>query len=136
MRMFVDTNVFLYAVGAANPLRDPCEALIRRIAKGALRATTSAEVVQEILHVAIRREHRERGLGLAIRTVLLFPDLLPVTRDDVRTACDLLSRYRALPARDAIHVATMLSNGITSIISADPHFDRITEVRRIPPDRA
>jgi len=36
-------------------------------------------------------------------------------------------------ARDLIHAAVMLTNGIECIISTDAHFDLIKEVKRLDP---
>lgn len=129
--IFVDTNIFLHAVGADPPLRDASQQLLWRIAEGDLVATTNSEVVQEILFVLNRRGRKDLALDVARSTVLLFPDLLPVTRSDLLTACELLERYPGLPPRDAIHAATTLNNGIGTILSADPHFDDISEVTRL-----
>ena len=41
-----------------------------------------------------------------------------------------------LPPRDAVHAATMLTHEITTIITADTHFDQLTQVKRIAPDEA
>lgn len=49
--VFLDTNVFLYAVGAAHPLRELGQNVLRRVTNGDLLATTSTEVIQEILYV-------------------------------------------------------------------------------------
>jgi predicted nucleic acid-binding protein len=38
-----------------------------------------------------------------------------------------------LKPRDAVHAATMRNNGISRLISADAHFDRLTFVTRIDP---
>jgi len=54
-----------------------------------------------------------------------FPDLLPVTRDEVLEACKMIARDPKLPVRDAVHAATMLRNGLRRIISVDLDFDRI-----------
>ena len=52
----LDTTVLVYAKGAEHPLRDPCRQLVAAIAEGALQATTSVEVIQELVHVrACRR---------------------------------------------------------------------------------
>jgi predicted nucleic acid-binding protein len=40
-----------------------------------------------------------------------------------------------LPTRDAFHAATMINNKIETIISVDPHFDSIPQLRRIPPEQ-
>ena len=129
--IFLDTNVFLYAVGADHPLRDASQRVLRRVAEGDLLATTNSEVIQEILFVLGRRGRKDQALDLARGTALLFPDLLPVTRSDMLTACELIERYPDVPPRDAIHAATMINNGIGSIMSADGHFDDIAEITRL-----
>jgi predicted nucleic acid-binding protein len=129
--IFLDTNVFLFAAGADHPLREPSQRILRRIAKEELTATTSSEVVQEILYVLYRRGLPEAAQLMARSAILLFPDLLPVTRNDMEAACDLLKRYPGTPTRDAVHAATMLNNGITTIVTADGHFKSIQEVHRL-----
>jgi predicted nucleic acid-binding protein len=133
MRVFLDTNVFLYAAGRAHPDREGCVHVLRQVAEGALDATVNSEVLQEILYVLARRGRRADGLTLAQHVAALFPDLLPVMRDDLLVACDLLRRYPSLPVRDAVHAATMLRNGLREVISVDQDFDQIEEIRRIAP---
>ena len=136
MRAFLDTNVFLYAAGAAHPEKEACVGVLRRVADGSLEATTNSEVVQEILYVLVRRGRRADGVVLARRVASLFPNLLPVTRDDALGACDLLERYPELSVRDAVHAASMLRNGVKRIVSVDSDFDQIREIRRIEPRTA
>ncbi len=133
MRAFLDTNVFLYAVGGPHPEREACRNLLLRIEEGSLDGTTSTEVVQELLFVLTRRRRRREALKLASDVTSLFPNLLPVTREDVMIALDLLQRYQHLSARDAIHAATMLGNRIATIISVDAGFDQLREIRRVAP---
>ena len=133
--IFLDTNIFLYAVGAEPALRDASQQILKRVAEGDLVATTNSEVLQEILFVLGRRGRKDEALDLARSAILLFPDLLPVTRSDMLTACELLERYPGLPTRDAIHAATMLNNGIGSILTVDTHFDDIEEITRLSLDQ-
>lgn len=130
--VFLDANVFLYAVGAAHPLREPGQDVLRRVAAGDLLATTSTEVVQEILYVLTRRGSGEAALTLARNILVLFPDLLAVTRFDMEIACTLLEKHPSLKTRDAIHAATMLNNGIRSIVTADNHFKDLKDLHWIP----
>jgi predicted nucleic acid-binding protein len=51
-------------------------------------------------------------------------------------ACGLLERYPRLPVRDAIHVATMLNNGLQTVVSVDADFDQVVEIRRVAPGSA
>lgn len=48
-RFFVDSNVFLYALGAEHRYREPCRRLIELADAGHLRPEASVELVQEIL---------------------------------------------------------------------------------------
>ena len=132
MAVFLDTNVFLFAAGADHPLRKASQDLLHRVAQGQLAATTSTEVVQEILYVLHRRGLAEVGRKLARNALLLFPDLLPITRADMRTACDLLETHPDLPTRDAVHAATALNNRLTAVITADTHFRDLEEVHWVP----
>lgn len=133
MRVFLDTNIFLYAAGRAHPQRDACARLLRRVADGALEATINTEVVQEILYVLTRRGRRKEALTLARHLEALFPDMLPVTREGMSEALNLLEKNPGLSVRDAVHAATMICNGLLTVVSVDPDFDRIPGIRRIAP---
>jgi predicted nucleic acid-binding protein len=129
----IDTAVFMYAGGGEHPLREPCRAVLRRVAGGELDATTSAEVVQEVLHryLAIRRP--EVGTAMATDVLDAFAPVLPITHAVMRRMPGLVGRYPALSARDLIHVATCLVEGIDTIISPDAGLDQVTELRRLDP---
>lgn len=130
--VFLDANVFLYAVGKDHPLREASQQILTRVTEGDLAATTSTEVIQEILHVLIRRGQADTALLLVRSTMRLIPDVLPVTSGDMLTACDLLEQYPGLPIRDAVHAATMLNHEIDTILSADGHFELIRGIRWLP----
>lgn len=136
MRVFLDTNIFLYAAGRAHPERDACARLLRRVADGSLEATVNTEVVQEILYVLTRRGRRQEALALARNVEALFPDMLPVTHNDMAEAIRLLEEHSGLSVRDAVHAATMLRNGLQTVASVDPDFDQIPGIRRIAPGAA
>ncbi len=131
--MFLDTAVFMYAGGRDHPLRSPCQVILERVSVGALDATTSAEVVQEILHrfVAVRRP--DIGVAMARDVLDACEPVLPITNGVVRRMPDLVVRYPSLTARDLVHVATCIHEGITEIISPDKAFDQVAELRRIDP---
>jgi predicted nucleic acid-binding protein len=131
--VFIDTSVLMYAAGADHPLRDACQRIVQRVQARDIDAVTSVEVVQEIVHrfIAIRRPDLARRIGEA--TLDLFAPVLPVTHATMRRFPDLVERYPALQARDIVHVATCLNEGIVDIVSSDRGFDAVAEVRRIDP---
>ena len=99
-------------------------------------AIVNAEVVQEVMFVLVRRGRLRNGLRLARDVLALFPGLFLVTRQDMLRACGLLERYPRLPVRGAIHVATMLNNGLQTVVSVDADFDQVVEIRRVAPGSA
>jgi len=72
MRVFLDTNIFLYAAGRLHPERDACVQILRRVADGTLDATVNTEVIQEILYVLTRRGRQVEALALARHVAALF----------------------------------------------------------------
>lgn len=132
--IFVDTSVLMYAAGTDHPLRDPCVRVMTAIDERRLEAVTSAEVVQEILrrYLAIRRPDIARALAQS--TLDTFAPVLPITHALLRRVPDLARRYPDLAARDLVHVATCVHEGIAEIISTDRAFDEVREIRRIAPE--
>jgi predicted nucleic acid-binding protein len=116
--IFVDTNVFVYAVGRSHPLREPARALLRDHMEAGTPLATSAEVLQELMHVYLpvgRLETLDAALALAndLTTVL------PVDDSDARTARDLVANHPGLGARDLLHLAVCLRHQATQILSFD-----------------
>jgi predicted nucleic acid-binding protein len=132
--LFIDTAVIMYAGGGDHPLRQPCGQIIERVGAGELDAITSAEVVQEILHrfMAIRRP--DIGGTMARRTMDTFAPVIPITHALMRRLPDLIERYPTLSARDLLHVATCIQEGVSEIVSPDRGFDVVKELRRVPPE--
>lgn len=131
--VFIDTAVLMYAGGAAHELKEPSARVVRQVRDRELDGVISAEVVQEILHrfIAIRRP--ETGAQMARDALDLFAPVLPLTHAVMDRMPDLMNRYSTRAARDLVHVATCLEEGIGFIVSPDRGLDAVTEVRRLDP---
>ena len=131
--VLLDTNIPMYAAGSEHPYRDPCREVLRRAVAGDLRAITDVEVHQEFLHryFALGLDDKAREVSEDFESVV--PGVLSMSLGDVRLARRLSSKYAALPARDLLHVAIMLNNGVHRIVTADRHFDGVAEVDRLDP---
>ena len=138
MKCFLDSNIFMYAAGQEHPLKAPCVRILRRVASEELEAVTSTEVLQEILYRYGAVGEMQRGLRLARLAVdKVGGAVLPVTLRDMQRAFELVERHgNAIVARDAVHAATMLNNGLTRLLSADTHFDAIAGITRVDPRKA
>ena len=103
--MFVDTNVLVYAVGGPHPLRDAARAFFEESLATSRPLATSAEVLQELMHVYLpvgRLATLDAALTLAAS---LIPTVWAVEPDDVLLARALADVYRGLGARDLLHLA-------------------------------
>jgi len=132
--ILVDTNVIMYAAGAEHPRKRPSVALLGRVARGEVEATIDAEVLQEILHRyrAIGRwEDGRRVYDLARQ---LFRSVVPVTPEVLDRARKILDTDRRIMARDALHAAVVMSEGLEAVCSWDRDFDRIKGLVRREPD--
>ena len=118
--IFVDTNVIIYAVGRDHPLKAEARSLFEHaLTKTGQRLVTSAEVLQELLHVYLpvgRLHTLQDALELVQRTM---SNIWPVEAEDVLAAAALSGDYPALGARDLIHLGTCQRRGVREIHTFD-----------------
>ena len=117
--IFVDTNVFMYAVGRDHPLKEEARSFFEAATADRSPLCTSAEVLQELLHAYLpvgRLETHDAAVRLLESMVV---DVWPVEREDVRLARDLIGKHPALGARDLLHLACCVRRGIARIKSFD-----------------
>ncbi len=135
-RLFLDANVFLYAIGGEGPHREPCRAVLASVGKGALDAVTSTEALQELLHVRARRVGLVDATQAVRSAAGMVAEVLPVTAEDILDACSLLDSHPSLGVRDALHVAVMRNARIGLLVSVDQDFDSVKSLRRLDPKEA
>jgi hypothetical protein len=129
--IFVDSNIPMYLVGGAHPNKIEAQLSVERLIVAGERLVTDAEVMQEILHRYAAIQRRE-AIGPALQTLLrLVDDVFPVEKRDGLRAAEMVAGNEWLSARDAIHLAVMERQGISTILSFDSDFDRWVGVRRI-----
>jgi predicted nucleic acid-binding protein len=129
---FIDTNIFMYAVGATHDFRKPCQDLIEAITNGQLNASINTEVLQEILYRYDAIRKTELGHDLVNTILNTFKTIWAIDATTVQMAQKLMRTYHVKP-RDAIHAASMLNNGIHTIYSYDKDFDSIPKLKRLTP---
>ncbi len=117
--IFVDTNVFMYAVGKPHPLRSRARDFFTESTLNLERLYTSAEVLQELLHAYLpvgRSAVFEDALALADGAGV---EVWPLEKDDVALARQLHSAHPALRARDLCHLASCQRRGVNQIMTFD-----------------
>jgi uncharacterized protein len=130
----LDTTVLLYAVGTEHRLRTPCRTLVRAVADGAVRATTTVEVLQEFAYVRARRRGRKDAAELARDYAELLSPLLIVEESDLREGLRLFSEDTRLGSFDAVLAAAAHAAGADALVSADSAFSAVASVPHVVPD--
>jgi predicted nucleic acid-binding protein len=106
------------------------------VAEGLLEATTSAEVIQEFVHVRVRRRDRGDAAALGRDYADLLSPLLSVTREDLRRGLHLFEQFDRLGTFDAVLAASAAGAGARALVSADAAFADLPELRHQVPDAA
>jgi predicted nucleic acid-binding protein len=127
--LYLDTNVFIYAVEGFSGLEDELRRLFSAVDAGRITATTSELTLAETLVKPFAEGNRD--YQRAYRTLLRkrsFFQLEPVTRAILLAA----ARIRAtttLKLPDAIHLATAQSAGCDTLVTNDPDFRNAADMR-------
>ena len=134
--MYVDTTIFMYAMGTESRFKESCARILRAGAADRAVLVTSAETLQEVLH-------RYRSIGRSDDIKPTFEAIsasvqriLPVTADDVEEARELGERIpggRGASARDLVHAAVARRQGLREILTVDAGFRSIPGVVVVDP---
>src|SRR3990172_4142656 len=117
--VFVDSNVFMYAVGRPHPLRSEAQDFFIETKKKGKVLVTSTEVLQELFHAYLpvgRMETLDSALKLA-RGAL--DRILSVDPETVFFVRELVEEYPQLTARDLIHLSVCQMHGIEELRTFD-----------------
>ena len=127
--IFVDTNVFMYAVGFPHPRQGPSREFLAGSQRSGTPLCTSAEVVQELAH-AYLPVGRLDTFSDALRLVEgLGVEVWPLEYDDVTLAVELHGQYPELSSRDLCHLASCRRRGVREIKTFDRNLDAVAGVR-------
>ena len=116
---FVDTNVFMYAVGRQHPLRAEARSFFADALVHQMPLVTSAEVLQELVHAYLpvgRQATLERAMALLQGHAVT---VWPLEREDVTLAVQLYRRFPNLGARDLCHLASCRRRNVSAIKTFD-----------------
>ena len=150
-KVFLDTNILLYAVTDHPRFGQWCNTLLDRIHRGDVAGYVSAVVLNEFIHKLIIGEVAQKtGLkpGQVIQYLKRKPEaleeleayaivdevdtrydliILEVTADIFRMARRLMQAYR-LMSNDALHLAVMQKSNLQNLVTNDSDFDGIEGV--------
>lgn len=132
--IYLDANVFIYPVIYDEVIEKRAlnaKNILIKMAKGNLECATASLTWDEFTWII----RKTLGVKIAIeegRKFLEFPNLkiLSIDEKTIREAQKIVERYRLKP-RDAIHIGCAIRNNIREIVTDDPDFDKVKEIKRI-----
>ena len=130
--IFVDTNVFMYAVGRPHALRAPAQSFFVEANRNGMPLCTSAEVMQELAHAYLptgRLQTLDATLALIASAAV---EVWPLEEADVALARRLHEQYPALQARDLCHLASCRRRGVREIKTFDEGLAAVSGNPSIP----
>jgi predicted nucleic acid-binding protein len=89
-------------------------------------------VIDEVIYISKKKYNVNFNDTISFLDEVVLPNslILPIRKEDYDKAKEIMLQYNLKPS-DAFHVAIMLNNSISKIISEDKDFDRIKEIERL-----
>lgn len=116
---FVDTNVFMYAVGLSHPLKAASQKFFEDSLHNGATLVTSAEVMQELLHAYLPVNRLETFDAAMTLINSCIRKVFAIEHEDVDFARSLMTRHPDLSARDLGHLACCRRHGLKKIKTFD-----------------
>ena len=124
--IFVDTNVFMYAVGRPHVLQASAQDFFIEANRNGTPLCTSAEVMQELAHVYLPTG-RLQTFDATLELLASAPvEVWPLEEADVALARQLHEQHPALQARDLCHLASCRRRGVREIKTFDQTFATVS----------
>lgn len=137
-RLYVDSNVLIYAVEGVPATAGPAKKLINFLRNQRGKMFTSEIALAEVLAPSKRRGawplHTKRRVYLDLLIWSGAMTLLPVTRDILIRTADLRKTTR-LKLPDAIHLMSAIRSNCTFLVSGDVDFEKAPPgIEHVRPD--
>ena len=132
MKVFVDSNIFVYAAQANPQLGKACRKIVDDIEQRRIDAVTSIANIAEVGEVIDRHAGRETAVNVIELLLALPMDVEGVVKEHAVEALSVFSVKKA-NYFDTIFLAVMREKFIDTIITNDSHFDKFEGITVIKP---
>ncbi len=87
---------------------------------------TNVLVLDEAIYVSKKKYNVEYDdtIELIDKAIIPYVNILPIRTDEYVKAKEIMRKYKLKPS-DAIHVATIINNGLQAIATEDRDFDKL-----------
>jgi predicted nucleic acid-binding protein len=130
-RVYLDANVFIYAIEGSPAVADPLRELFRAFRDRRAKGVTS-ELTLAVL-VGAGDVRRRSYLDLIVLSRIF--ELQPVSREILIETSDYRQIAGMPKLPDAVHIVTAIRSGCRKVVSADVRLKLPEGIVLIPPDR-
>ena len=129
-RAYIDANVFIYSIINEDNVGEKARNTLEKIKNGEYLGFTATLTIDEILWALHKELDKDKTIEIA-KGFINMQNLEFINVDLEIIKKSLENYHKSLKPRDSIHIASMQSKNIKTIISSDPDFDKIKEIKRI-----
>lgn len=125
MKAFIDTNIFIYAIELNPAYSEISGRILSMIDSGELDGFTSSLVIMEICWYL---ESRQRPSEMQEATELINGSKMRIEEiklQDIKGAAEDKTEYKSVDLNDLINYNVMKRQGLETIYTNDPHFQRL-----------
>ncbi len=131
MKAFIDSPLFIYL----NTITDPMYRVLYEnyyidlLSKHKL--YTDPLVLDELLYISKKKYNIPYDVTIDFIQSIILPyiSIACISINEIEKAMDMLLKYRTKPS-DALHMAVALSENISTIVTEDTEYDKISGIKR------
>ena len=131
MKIFLDANLLIYMNASSEDSRRRYDDFYTELAS-TNRLFTNALVLDELLYISKKKYNVPYHVTVEFNenVVLPFTEILQLGLPEYQASTEILQKIRLKPS-DALHVASMTLNSISTIASEDKAFDNAVNLNRV-----
>lgn len=127
-QIYLDTNVWIYALENFAPYSSALEILFQALDQGTLTAITSELTLAEILVAPMRRgDMSQKAICKEFISNTATLSVLPVSRAILIESAKVRARTK-IKLPDAIHLATAIQSNCTTFLTNDRQLKQVTDI--------
>jgi predicted nucleic acid-binding protein len=128
---YLDANIFIFAQISSEKEGVSARLILKAMEEGKFKAITNILAVDEVVW-KIKKEIDYSSAIKVGRAMFELPNLeiVEVTSKTLKEAFNFMEKYELMP-RDSIHVSSMLENNVSTIITEDPDFKKVKEIKTL-----
>jgi len=128
--LYIDSNIFIFASTDKGKLGQNCREIIRLINEQNIVCAASFLVLDEVMWILKKNVGRDDAIKITKAMLSMPIKWVEVNKSVIIKMTDIFEKT-TLDPRDAIHIASMKELGLSSIVSEDNDFDKISGIERI-----